>query len=88
LAHSFRFDVTLSADALLHKGNGPPGEPQARDNAMRVHEYCAEIRAFACLVDPARWELTLDRGIEVHETTSLLLTTLIFWIVSEAAAAH
>src|ERR1700675_3103934 len=35
----------------------------------------------------ACWELTLDTGTEVHETTSLLLTTLIFWIVSEAAAA-
>jgi hypothetical protein len=45
------FDVTLSADALSRKGDGPPSEPQARDNAMRVHEYCAEMRAFACLVD-------------------------------------
>jgi hypothetical protein len=67
---------------VLRKRDGHPLTGSHGMVAMRVHEYCTEIRAFACLVDFGHWKLTLDTGIESHETTSSPLTTLIiFWIV-------
>jgi len=47
LAHSSKFDVTLSADARLAQRRWTTGRAGHRMIAMRFHEYCTEIRAFA-----------------------------------------
>jgi hypothetical protein len=48
LAHSSKFDVMLAADARLAQRRWTTGRAGHRVIAIRLHEYCTEIRAFAC----------------------------------------